>query len=62
MTRLVHRVGTNGEVHDTPILTTYRRVHKSAGEADFEEMDVESASRSSLFFGSEHRPTALLFR
>ena len=51
MTRLVHRVGTNGEVHDTPILTTYRRVPKSAGEADFEEMDVEcTSSRSSILF------------
>ena len=51
MTRLVHHVGTNGEVHDTPILTTYRRVPKSAGEADFEEMDVEcTSSRSSILF------------
>ena len=51
MTRLVHHVGTNREVHDTPILTTYRRVPKSAGEADFEEMDVEcTSSRSSILF------------
>ena len=50
MTRLVHHVGTNGEVHDTPILTTYHHSHQSPGDADFEDMDDESTSPS--FFHS----------
>lgn len=36
--RLVRRVGTNGEVHETPILTTYRRIHN---QEDFEDLDDE---------------------
>jgi hypothetical protein len=38
MKRLVRRVGTNGEVHETPILTTYRRTHIPE---DFEDLEDE---------------------
>jgi hypothetical protein len=34
--RLVHRVGKNGEVHETPILTTYRRTQN---EEEYKDLD-----------------------
>lgn len=36
VTRLVRRVRNNGEVHERPILTTYRR---SRNQEDFEDLD-----------------------
>ena len=51
MTRLVHRVGTNGDVHDTPIFTSYRRAHKSVtgSEAEFEDVNVDYTGLSFFF-------------
>jgi len=40
VTKLVRRVGTSGELHETPIMTTYRR----RPQEDFEDLDVECPS------------------
>jgi hypothetical protein len=47
--RLVHRVGPNGEIHESPILTTYRR---SRTQVNFEGLDEESPSSLSSFYFS----------
>jgi hypothetical protein len=44
VTKLVRRVGTNGELHKTPI-TTYRR----RPQEDFEDLDVEYQGMLSIF-------------
>ena len=43
MKRLVRRVGTDGEVHETPILTTYSRSNNLIPE-DFEALEEEFKS------------------
>ena len=45
MTKLVRRVGTNGELREMPIMTTYRRRRQE----DFEDLDVECPSSLSIF-------------
>ena len=47
VTRLVHRVGTNGEVHESPILTTY---HCSCNQEEIEDLDNEYPSLLFLVF------------
>ena len=48
MTRLVHRVGINGEVHETPVLTTYRcGPNQEAFQVDLD--DEYYGDSSSLF-------------
>ena len=45
MTKLVRRVGTNGELREMPIMTTYRRRRQE----DFEDLDIERPSALSIF-------------
>jgi hypothetical protein len=45
--RLVRRVGTNGEVHETPILTTYRRARNVEEYEDEDELYPSSLSNFS---------------
>lgn len=47
VTKLVRRVGANGELHETPIMTTYRR-HREPQE-DVEDLDVEYPSLLSIY-------------
>jgi hypothetical protein len=51
VTWLVRHVGSNGEVHETPILTTYHRRNQDEEENGFENLDVGTPSSVlSLFF------------
>ena len=44
--RLVCRIGANGEVHEKPILTTYRRSHN---QEHFEDLEEEYPGKLLLF-------------